>query len=93
MNYPTPQAASSATFKAPPIDGSLSIPEMWEYNRTHSPEHPLFVYKKDGVVKTITWSEAMRATHTAARIVRSKLGPPTEKTGKEPVGILAVAGK
>lgn len=59
---------TSATFKMPPVDGSMLVPEMYDWHATHSPEHPLFIYPdNDGQVKTIKWAEATRAIHRAGR--------------------------
>lgn len=92
MNFRTSQAASSPTFTAPPIDGSLSIPEMWDYIMIHNSDHPLFVYEKNGTVQTIPWSEGIRAIHTAAHLVESILRPLTAKTSQAPIAVLAVTG-
>lgn len=74
---------NSATFKQPPIDGSLLIPEMFDWHATHSPKHPLFVYPDDdGQVKTIKWAEAARAIHRAGHwllsLVEEAAVPPVD---------------
>ncbi|KLO13764.1 acetyl-CoA synthetase-like protein [Schizopora paradoxa] len=73
---PTPrtQALSSATFKAPPLDGSLSISEIYDWHGENSKEHPLFVYSDaSGNLRTIQWFEAVRAIHRAGRLVKSRV--------------------
>lgn len=93
--YPNPQGLSSKTFSVPPIDGSLTVPEMWDYNMSHSPNHPLFLFDDvDGSLKTISWSQGNRAIHTAARLVQSKLHLSKTNPQNTPpvVIILALAG-
>ncbi|KAJ3522383.1 hypothetical protein NM688_g8882 [Phlebia brevispora] len=73
---PRTQILTSATFQAPPLDGSLTLPEIYDWHAEHSPEHPLFVYgNEEGPVHTITWAEAVRGIHRAGRIVRDAVIP------------------
>ncbi|KAJ7214326.1 hypothetical protein GGX14DRAFT_696596 [Mycena pura] len=75
MRYPTLQAQNSATFTRPPLDGSLFLPDVFEYHAKHSPEHPLFVYADGDAVKhTITWARAAKAFIAGAHIVRRAIG-------------------
>ena len=68
---PRTQALTSTTFRPPPLDGSLAIPELWDWHYEHSPQHPLFIYSDDeGTATTITWREACRAIHQAGHIAR-----------------------
>ncbi|KAF9556254.1 acetyl-CoA synthetase-like protein [Agrocybe pediades] len=71
---PQTQALSSATFTPPPLDGSLSLPEQYEWHLKHSPNHPLFTYATENKdVRTILWREAVKAIHTGARLVRQTM--------------------
>ncbi|KAF4618234.1 hypothetical protein D9613_011556 [Agrocybe pediades] len=71
---PQTQALSSATFTPPPLDGSLSLPEQYEWHLQHSPNHPLFTYATENKdVRTIVWREAVKAIHTGARLVRQTM--------------------
>ncbi|KAG7443762.1 NRPS-like enzyme [Guyanagaster necrorhizus] len=67
MSLPTPQGVSSPTFKAPPLDGSLTFPELFDYNAIHSAKHTLFRYDDlaNGGFRTISWEEGVAAIHTA----------------------------
>ncbi|KAF9451607.1 acetyl-CoA synthetase-like protein [Macrolepiota fuliginosa MF-IS2] len=86
---PCPQAQNSPTFTPPPLDGSLTVPEIYDYHLGHSSTHPLFVYDCDSAVQTITWKQAVQAIHTAARSLRSI--PTLQDTRDVPVvAILAV---
>ncbi|KAL4257534.1 Adenylate-forming Reductase [Pleurotus pulmonarius] len=75
-------------FIAPPLDGTVLIPAIYDFHYTHNPDYPLFKYDKEGVVSTITWKVATEAIYTAARILTSQLqvSPATRPV----VAILAV---
>ncbi|SJL14868.1 uncharacterized protein ARMOST_18343 [Armillaria ostoyae] len=64
---PTLPDVTSLTFKPPPLDGSLTFPELFDYNAIHSPKHPLFRYDDpdNGGFRTILWEEGVAAFHTA----------------------------
>ncbi|KAK0444273.1 uncharacterized protein EV420DRAFT_1277509 [Desarmillaria tabescens] len=71
---PPSQARASHTFVPPPLDGSLSLPEIYDYNAIHSPDHLVFVYDDDNDgVKKLVWSELGQAMHRAASVVRRNL--------------------
>ncbi|SJL11225.1 uncharacterized protein ARMOST_14628 [Armillaria ostoyae] len=68
---PHKQAVESATFRPPPIDGSFTLQQMYDWHLQHSPDHRLFVYaREDGSVRTICWSEAVAAIYTGARLMK-----------------------
>lgn len=96
-NIPKSQALSSNTFKAPPLDGSLTIPEIYDWHLTNTPSHPLFIYADEfKQINTLFWPEVVRAVHEAARCVRSMVSP-SEDTSIAPhsplvVGIVSAAG-
>lgn len=60
---------SSSTFTRPPVDGSLTYPEIFDYNAQHSPEHPVFQFYDQDHIQKVTWSEVAKAIHAAGRIV------------------------
>ena len=104
-HVPTPQGRNSATFHPPPLDGTLAVPELFEYDAVHSPSHPLFVYPDPdapGGTRTICYPEALRLIHRTARIVHghhSRAAPRyAAQVGVRPhdqpptIGILAIAG-
>jgi hypothetical protein len=94
--YPVLHGLSSRTFKPPPMDGTMTVPEMWDYNMAHSPHHPCYIYdQEDGSLKKITWLQANRAIHRAARIVDSKVHLSKFNSQQKPpvVIILALAGE
>ncbi|KAL6306740.1 hypothetical protein BKA93DRAFT_894740 [Sparassis latifolia] len=71
---PQTQALSSRTFCPPPIDGSMTLPEIFDWHLANTPDHRLFVFSKDdGGIRTIYWPEAVRAIHVGARVVRKRM--------------------
>ena len=69
---PPTQALNTTTFTVPPLDGSLSLPGLCDWQYIHSPNHPVFVYPgNDDVLVTVTWKETVRAIHRFGRLVRS----------------------
>ncbi|SJL14874.1 uncharacterized protein ARMOST_18349 [Armillaria ostoyae] len=87
MSLPAPQGVSSPTFNAPPLDGSLTFPELLDYNAVHSAKHPLFRYDDldDGGFRTISWEEGVAAVHTAGHYFKKYIHGEAPVT----VGILA----
>ncbi|EAU87887.2 ICS [Coprinopsis cinerea okayama7 len=70
-NLPQSQALDSATFRPPPLDGSLEAAELYDWHRSNNTEHTLFVYsQQDGNIRTIRWPEAVDAIHVGAKFVR-----------------------
>ncbi|EGN93439.1 hypothetical protein SERLA73DRAFT_172085 [Serpula lacrymans var. lacrymans S7.3] len=87
---PQTQARSSATFRPPPLDGSLALPQLYAWHLDHTPNHRLFIYAdQDGSVKTIYWPEAVRAMYTGARIIKDRLQQQTDASKAIVVAILA----
>lgn len=73
---PSSQALSIASFSPGPLDGSLMLPELLDWNYEHSPNHPLFAYASDdGSLQNIFWSEAYPAILGTSHYVRSLVSP------------------
>ncbi|THV07008.1 acetyl-CoA synthetase-like protein [Dendrothele bispora CBS 962.96] len=71
---PQTQARKSTTFRPPPIDSSLTLPQIYDWQSQQSAAHRLFVFTDiDGKLNTITWSEGVAAVYTGARILRNRL--------------------
>lgn len=82
---PSSQASVSATFTSPPLDGTLSIPQIFDYNATHSPLHPLFVFEESPrSIRRVLWTDVRLATHRVGQLVQ----PPSISRG-ETIAILA----
>lgn len=93
---PNTQALDSKTFKLPPLDGSLTIPEIYDWHLQHTPDHPLFAYvESNGAERVVRWDEGVRASYRAANIfLRNVARSPNVKGGKETVvAILSAAGQ
>ncbi|KAI0734153.1 hypothetical protein C8Q72DRAFT_770789 [Fomitopsis betulina] len=85
---PHTQGLTSTTFCVPPLDGSLALPELFDFHGQHSANHPFFVYaEEDGTtVKSITWARSIQAILRSALLVREQLGwQPNVGAEKAPV--------
>ncbi|EED77747.1 predicted protein, partial [Postia placenta Mad-698-R] len=70
---PQIHGSSCSTFKMPPLGGSLTLPELYEWHAEHCPEHPLFVFaQEDGSLHKICWPEVLRAVYTGVKIIRDR---------------------
>ncbi|THH15905.1 hypothetical protein EW146_g4648 [Bondarzewia mesenterica] len=68
---PTPQGQNCPTFKPPPLDGSYTVPELFDYNAEHNTEHPLFVFADgENTTRTVRYPEAWRMIKRTAKIVQ-----------------------
>ena len=93
---PPTQALTTTTFVPPPLDLSLTVIELIDFHRTHSPNHIVYVYEDaPGERKKITFSAWIRAIHRAARFVGDLFQLPELKTcGVKPViSLLANSGE
>lgn len=92
---PRTQVLNSSTFKAPPLDDkSLCLPDFYDWQSRNSPSHPFFVYEDSPEkLRTISWAEAVRGIHRAARLVASRVSPEDAAAALEgrPVIIAALA--
>ena len=91
------QGAHSTTFSTPPLDGSLTFPELLAFHAVHSGSHKLFVYPEDGEIKSIDYATIFRAQTIAASVVKSAFDSGKHLYANKPerpvFGILANAGK
>ncbi|KAJ3520636.1 hypothetical protein NM688_g9133 [Phlebia brevispora] len=75
LPFPAPpptQGLSTKTFRQPPMDGTLTGPEIYDWHMKYSVDHPLFVFADEqGNTRTINWPEAVRAVHRSGRIMQS----------------------
>ncbi|KZV64362.1 acetyl-CoA synthetase-like protein [Peniophora sp. CONT] len=99
LPYPvsTLQGANDPTFKRPPLDGSLTIPELYIHQAQHTPDRPLYVYADaERALQTIRYRDAALAIDHAAAIVLDHADALKAKrgeggNGRMTFGILAVA--
>jgi acyl-CoA synthetase (AMP-forming)/AMP-acid ligase II len=62
----------SSSIKYPPLDGSLSLPQLVEFNAQHNSDATLFVYDKpdSNDLVSISHSQFYRACHRAAKAIK-----------------------
>ena len=94
---PKTQVLNSLTFKAPPLNKSLTLPDLYDWHHKNSPTHPLFVYEDGpGEVTTIAWAEVVRGIHRAAHLVASRIPAEDVTAALEgrpiTIAVLAVTG-
>ncbi|KAK1228458.1 hypothetical protein PQX77_008476, partial [Marasmius sp. AFHP31] len=66
--------AENTTFRTPPLDGSLSLAQIYDWQAQNSADHRLFVFSDNGGgLRNITWKEAVAAIYTGARSLRSRM--------------------
>ncbi|KAI0320589.1 acetyl-CoA synthetase-like protein [Amylostereum chailletii] len=59
----------SQPFLRPPLDGSLTVSEFFEFHASHNPDYPLYVHADDDLgIRTIKYPEAYRAIRRAGGI-------------------------
>lgn len=84
-------------FKSPPLDGSLTISELYDFHYENNSSHPVFLYQAtNGQLSRLTFSEVVPAAHAAARVVarRAHLDLGGERHGSRPtIAILASTGR
>lgn len=92
--HPATQALTSKTFRPPALDGTLTIPEIFDWHLHHTLDHPFLVYAGiGGEVHRIIWPEAMKAVHICANMIARRLEKKSGTYRKKPVvAILAVSG-
>ena len=85
------KAPDSPTFSRPPLDHSLTLPEIYEWHAEHSPQHPLFIYENSpGVNKTILWSQAGRGIVRASNFVRNRVEGGYEAAASQEAPVVAL---
>ncbi|KAJ8081122.1 putative NRPS-like protein biosynthetic cluster [Marasmius tenuissimus] len=91
-----PSSVSSSTtrnFKIPPLDGSLTLPEIYDWHFVHNPNKTVFVYESEPVGYThIAYREIIPASHRAAEWIASRSSINLNGDGMDtipPVAIIA----
>ncbi|KAJ6566967.1 hypothetical protein B0H19DRAFT_716138 [Mycena capillaripes] len=63
-----PQGVNNPTFCAPPLNGSLTIPQILDYHLENSPRHKAYIYDDgQGGVISIEFAQYIRMVHAACR--------------------------
>ncbi|KAL0057468.1 hypothetical protein AAF712_015889, partial [Marasmius tenuissimus] len=90
VGLPTPD------FYRPPLDGSLSIAEIYDWHVENNPNHPIFVYATGihgGAINKISYSQFSNAYHRAGFLLArlSGIDPYGARDEYPVVGILSTA--
>lgn len=63
------------SYALPPLDGSLTLPDLYEWHSRHSPKHPLFVFEDEpGRLRTILMEEFVQGLNRTAKLTTDAVG-------------------
>jgi hypothetical protein len=86
---------TDSNFTQPPLDASLTIPELYDFHYKFNPDHHVFIYKHrhDGV-KHLNFSHVVPAADRAARYVAdiANINLDADSFINTPIAILATSG-
>ncbi|KAJ8488944.1 hypothetical protein ONZ45_g13773 [Pleurotus djamor] len=73
-------------YTPPPMDGSLTVPEVYDFHYINNPTHPLFKYidPQSGQIVTLAYDKVVPAAHNAGRIVAKLAGITLGEKGTPP---------
>ena len=89
-------AAHTSQFAPIKCEGSQSLPQLYDFQRQHSPDFPLFAYTETatGLTLELTYRQVGERIHYAARRVMEELAISGTTVSTHPViAVVAVAGK
>ncbi|KAL0566769.1 hypothetical protein V5O48_015232 [Marasmius crinis-equi] len=81
-------------FKIPPLDGSLALPEIYDWHFAENPNKTLFMYESEPAGYThITYREVVPASHRASQWIASAISVDLDEVTDEtpPVAIIATS--
>ena len=84
-------------FTRPPLDCSLTLPEVYEWHAKYSSRHPAYVLEESpGKLRTIVWEEVMQGVRRATAFVKKAVGDAglarTDDGNAPVISILAALG-
>lgn len=84
-----------SSYNFPPLDGSLTVPEMFDWHYQNNADHRSIVYaNNDGQKTWLSFTDVVPAVHRAARYVAKVSGIDLETDEKRPlVAIIAATGE
>jgi len=93
-SLPRTQALQSKSFRVPPLDGSMTWLQMYDWHETHSPNHRVFIFSgQDGLVTEIFWPQFVAAMYVSARLIANQVLSMSGDIEDSPViGVLATSG-
>ncbi|KDR69563.1 hypothetical protein GALMADRAFT_282566, partial [Galerina marginata CBS 339.88] len=92
LDMPPPtfaQGVNSKTFKPPPINSFLSVPDVYDWHSRHSKNHPFFVYFDEATNenKHLLWGDVVLAIHRIANSISTSLATRKDAVPKPLVGL------
>ena len=100
LPIPASLAKAGSKFVRPPLDGSMTVPQIYDWHYVHNPAHSVFVFKDipTGQLKHLTYREVVPTMHAAARFVllQANMNPeeiPSAAARRPTVGIVANTGE
>ncbi|KNZ76905.1 hypothetical protein J132_06813 [Termitomyces sp. J132] len=74
-NMSRDEQPQSSQYERPPLDGSLYVPELYDWQYHHNPTQTAFLYSVgESGLQAITYKEFVPAIHRAARLVAGMIG-------------------
>ncbi|KAF8995049.1 hypothetical protein BDQ17DRAFT_1430659 [Cyathus striatus] len=58
-------------FHIPPLDGSLTVPQIYDWHLEHNADYPFFTFYSEGQHTTLAYSSVVPAMHRAAKLASS----------------------
>ncbi|PSS37934.1 hypothetical protein PHLCEN_2v226 [Hermanssonia centrifuga] len=95
LPFPISKIAKSGTFNAPKElleDSSSSLLDLYQWNATQNPDHPLFRFHDKDDIRTISWAEGVRGSYEAATLFESRMKLGEQSKSPPVVAILATTG-
>ena len=96
---PCSQGLESTTFESPTLDGSVPLPELYDWQYHHSPDHPVFIFddpspSKPNGVRVYRWKTLVPIIHRTGRRILSlfNLTLPLNPERVPVIAVLAAAG-
>jgi hypothetical protein len=86
---------SDCKFTPPPLDASLTIPEIYDFHYRVNPDHHVFVYPHaHGGLKYLNYSHVIPAADRAARFIANTTNRDfnSDVSASSPIAILATSG-
>lgn len=90
---PQVHGLKSSTFRPPPLDGSLTVGEAYDFHWKNSPDHPALAYNQDdGSLIEVPWKHYIAAIHRAGHYANKTFRIENATPSTHTVAILALAG-
>ncbi|KAH7914162.1 acetyl-CoA synthetase-like protein [Hygrophoropsis aurantiaca] len=82
----------SSQFTIPPLDGSLSTIQIFDFHLEHSPDYPLLRYQTSSSARRqLTWRAVVSAIHGTATMLLGEIDVGAAARASTTIGVLAVS--